>query len=208
MIAALYVGVMSDRANILPRFNLADAERAHDEWGANCGPGALAAILGMTLDEVRPHMGDFERKRYTNPTLMFDALDAAGASWRRVDRDRPPGYWPRWGLARIQWEGPWTAPGVPMRVRYRHTHWVGSALVNGRTGVFDINCINNGSGWVSSPEWRDIVVPYILKECVPRADGRWHITHAIEVDRASPDLLISIAQTSGQQNRTDRANGD
>lgn len=36
------------------RFTLEDAQRASQEWGANCGPGAIAAIMGMTLDEVRP----------------------------------------------------------------------------------------------------------------------------------------------------------
>ena len=39
-----------------PRFSLSDAERVQDEWGANCGPGAVAAICGLTLDELRPHM--------------------------------------------------------------------------------------------------------------------------------------------------------
>lgn len=163
-----------------PRFNLADADHAYETWGANCGPGALAAIMGLTLDEVRPHMGDFESKRYTNPTMMFAALKSVGADWRRIDQDHPPGYWPRYGLARIQWEGPWTKPGVPMRVRYGYTHWVGSVTVNGHAGVFDINCLNNGSGWVSSSEWRDTVVPAIVAQ-YPRADGRWHVTHSIEV---------------------------
>src|SRR5580700_11291869 len=49
-----------------PRFTPADADRAYEEWGMNCGPSALAAVMGMTFDEVRPHMGDFERKHYTN----------------------------------------------------------------------------------------------------------------------------------------------
>ena len=150
-------------------FTLTDAERANDEWGANCGPGALAAIMGLTLDEVRPHMGDFERKHYTNPTLMFDALTSVGARFRTL------------GLARIQWEGPWTKPGVPIRARYRHTHWVGSRRATGGVGIFDINCMNNGSGWVALEAWRDIAVPWILERCVPPADGKWHITHSIEI---------------------------
>jgi len=45
----------------------AEAQTAWDVWGCNCGPGAIAAILNMRLDEVRPLMGDFESKRYTNP---------------------------------------------------------------------------------------------------------------------------------------------
>ncbi|WP_316184690.1 hypothetical protein [Bradyrhizobium sp. SZCCHNRI1003] len=164
-----------------PKFSQADGERASDEWGCNCGPGAIAAIMLLTLDEVRPHMGDFERKRYTNPTLMFETLDrlrAAGVcrSWRVG-----PKLWPAYGLVRIQWEGPWMEPGVPMRARYRHTHWVGAATVNDRIGVFDINALNNGSGWSRVEDWSTILVPWLIKECVPRGNGKWQITHAIDV---------------------------
>jgi hypothetical protein len=160
------------------RFSADDAGRAYDEWGANCGPGALAGVMGMTLAEVRPHMGDFERKRYTNPTLMFDCLARAGARWTFEKGSRD---WPRYGLARIQWEGPWTKPGVPPRVAYRHTHWVGSCVRSAANiGIFDINCMESG-GWVSLSDWETLVVPWLLKETEPKADGRWHITHAIEV---------------------------
>lgn len=163
-----------------PRFDIAAEERAFEEWGANCGPGALAAIAGKTLDEIRPHMGDFESKRYTNPTLMFAALDSAGLRWWR----RPqPLTWPTWGLARIQWTGPWTAPNVPPRVAYRHTHWVGAARrTDGSVGIFDINAMANGTGWSSLADWQEILVPWLLKECVPRADGGWFISHALEVE--------------------------
>jgi len=80
-----------------PKFSAADAERAADEWGMNCGPGAIAAIFGLTLDQVRPFMGDFERKRYTNPTLMFDTLHRlykAGIcrGWRKEVK-----AWPTYG---------------------------------------------------------------------------------------------------------------
>lgn len=164
------------------RFTLADAERAREEWGANCGPGAVAAIMGMTLDEVRPHFAaaGFAAKHYTNPTMMRDVL-------RRIARPHQPLKvlgWPNWGLVRIQWEGPWTKPGVPMRARYRHTHWVGGAVLNGGAGVFDINCINNGSGWASFENWEALLVPWLLKECQPKANGRWHKTHVIEVERS------------------------
>ncbi len=167
------------------RFTAADADLAHETWGANCGPGALAAILGMTLDEVRPHMGDFESKGYTNPTLMWEALKSAGVrrfSYRGGHLGRE--NWPRYGLARIQWEGPWTAPGVPIRARYRHTHWVGAATLWSGIGIFDINAIGNGSGWCSREDWERTLVPWILENCVPRADGNWHLTHVVEVDPA------------------------
>lgn len=164
-----------------PRFNLEDANRAFEEWGMNCGPGAIAAIAHLTLDEVRPHLGPFESKRYTNPTLMHTILHALHnighiRSWAKAKKD-----WPNYGLVRIQWEGPWMAPEVSVAVSYRHTHWVGAARDDRGVGVFDINCIKNGSGWVSLDDWTGMLVPWLLKECVPRASGGWHITHAIEV---------------------------
>lgn len=167
-------------------FTLEDATRAYDEWGANCGPGALAGVLGLTLDQVRPHMGDFERKGYTNPTLMFAALRSLGVKYHRVDfittEGQPRRHWPARGLVRIQWEGPWTKPGVPMAARYRHTHWIGAAKGPlDDVGIFDINCINNGSGWVALADWERIIVPHILRECEPKASGAWHQTHVLEL---------------------------
>ena len=161
-----------------PRFTLEDAELAYITWGCNCGPGALAAITGITLDDVRCHMGDFERKGYTNPTLMYESLDRAGARWQLIG----PKTWPQWGLVRIQWHGPWSAPGVPVRVAYRHTHWIGASVrPGGDIGIFDINAMNNGSGWCSLKNWSDSLVPWLLGECEPKADGTWSITHSIEV---------------------------
>lgn len=136
--------------------------------------------MGMTLNEVRPHMGDFERKRYTNPTLMFDALRSIGRPWRV----RGTATWPAYGLVRVQWEGPWTEPGVPRRARYRYTHWVGAAVDVGQVGIFDINCISNGTGWVSLDDWVSTVVPY-LTGLYKRSNGKWHITHSIEITCAA-----------------------
>jgi hypothetical protein len=180
---------------MIPRFKVDDVERANTEWGCNCGPSALAAIAGITLDEVRPHMGDFESKRYTNPTLMFAALRSVGRAWREVGPgDHTIGRpWPRYGLCRIQWEGPWTQPGVPMAARYRQTHWVGAATKEryNVVGVWDVNAIDNGTGWASLADWATVLVPHILTS-YPRANGRWHITHAIEVDpiAATPPLAV------------------
>jgi hypothetical protein len=167
------------------RFSVDDAEEAADAWGFNCGPAAICAVLELTPSELRPSIGDFESKGYTNPTLMFDILSrVAGGRVVNASRLNPAATpWPQYGLARVQWEGPWTTPGVPMRVRYRHTHWVG--VWNGResgTEIFDVNCTCVG-GWVPLCEWRDSVVPWLLKEAVPKANGRWHLTHGIEISR-------------------------
>jgi hypothetical protein len=185
------------------RFTAADLERANDEWRCNCGPGSLAAILGLTLDEVRPHMGDFEQKGYTNPTMMLEALERIGLRFRCRGRasNVPTLDFPRYGLCRVQWEGPWTKPGVPIRARYRWSHWIAAQRGNppDNIGVFDINARVQGADggpaldWIGLSDWAGTCVPHILREGVPRADGGWHLTHVVEIDRASLPKRVAAA---------------
>lgn len=163
------------------RFTLADSHRASDEWNFNCGPAAVCAAFNLTPSEVRKHMGDFEAKRYTNPSLMFEVLKSLKANYRTVYRsDDPNGVTPKVGLGlmRVQWGGPWTNPGMPMRVRYRQTHW--AVLTDQSEFVFDINAMQDG-GWLPYMIWASRLIPWLIKECVPKADGRWWPTHVIEI---------------------------
>jgi len=152
------------------------SKQAFDEWGLNCGPGALAAICEKTLDEVRYAIPKFERLRYTSPSMMYQALRNLRVDWEVSEEIE----WPSYGLVRVQWEGPWSKPGVPIAARYRYTHWVGGQIGHNSIGVFDINCMNNGTGWCSLRDWSEVVAPYIAKQ-YPRANGKWHLTHSIEV---------------------------
>ena len=180
--------IRTDARLITARFTLDDAQRAGDDWGFNCGPAAIAMVAGMTLDELRLHLMDFEAKGYTNPTLMWQILRGLGIRFhcgvaQRSSENQGMLAWPSFGLARVQWEGPWTKPGVPMRVRYRHTHWVGSMAIEGEEqNIFDVNCMCVG-GWVPLSEWAESAVPWILKQCEPKADGKWHLTHSVEITR-------------------------
>lgn len=72
-----------------------------------------------------------------------------------------------------------------MRARYRYTHWIGAAVVRGQVGIFDVNCTNNGSGWVSEEDWIRVVVPAIVA-MYKRATGAWYITHALEIAADGP----------------------
>lgn len=169
-----------------PRFTELDAIAAADEWGFNCGPAAVAAICGLSIAELRPHLLDFEQKQYTNPTLMWGILRSLGLHlglrWR-MQTGTPGGLsWPNRGLARVQWEGPWMADGVPMAARYRQTHWVGCHGLNrNNIGIWDVNCLNNGSGWVSLEDWTALAVPFITRS-IKRANGKWHLTHSVEIE--------------------------
>lgn len=171
------------------RFDLADVQRAHDGWGFNCGPGALCAVLDLTPDELRPHLGDFEAKRYTSPSMMAGILHGLKVRFRRLYEsqhqlaNRPhAGEYPMLGLVRVQWGGPWTAPGVPIPARYRQTHWAAMRRAGSQWDVFDINAIGYG-GWISSREWADALVPWLIRVAVPQADGTWWITHSWEIQR-------------------------
>lgn len=154
------------------RFNESDANQAWEDWGCNCGPSSLAAALGLTLEQVRPHLRDFEQKRYMSPTMMKSALASLGVRW--CSDLRSP--WCSNGLVRIQWGGPWLQPGVPIAARYRHTHWVASRLYGGHHWVFDVNIVNQG-GWARADAWAGYVAPWIIRECVRRGDGTWYPTH-------------------------------
>jgi hypothetical protein len=172
----------------MTRLTSDDFWKASETWGANCGPGAIAAITECTMDEVRQHLGDFESKHYTNPTLMRSALLlmwehglVADVEAVRVTGGELP--WARHGICRIQWHGPWMNPGVPIRARYLATHWVGSTIAqSGAVGIFDVNALGNGSGWVSLEDWSGVLVPHLTKD-YKRADGQWSITDTIEVVR-------------------------
>lgn len=177
--------------NPLPsvRFTAADMQAAHDLWGANCGPGALAGVLGLTLEELRPHLSDFEAKRYTNPLMMWrilNGLEQFGLGWSK--KQRPPPY-PDFGLARVQWEGPWTEPAAHPMARYRQTHWVGVCCrAIDDVGIFDANAMESG-GWISLEDWSTTLVPWLLQDN-PKAYGSWSLTHSIEI-RTLPNLTAA-----------------
>jgi len=175
-----------------------EGDRLWDEWRFNCGPAALCAVTTLTPQQLRPHMLDFEHKGYTSPTLMRDVLKKLRVEIGIKSRYLKPAGdvlpWPRFGLARVQWDGPWCKSGVPMAARYRHTHWVASYRPRDREHlVFDVNATCVG-GWVSYREWSLGLVPWLLKEAEPKATGGWWLTHAIEVRSAGIDLGGLVAE--------------
>jgi len=166
-------------------FGLDESHEAN-EWRFNCGPGALCGVLSMTPAQLRPHMLDFEQKGYTNPTLMFDVLKGLKVEHKLIFRTDDPQQeirWPSFGLCRVQWHGPWMRAGVPMKARYRKTHWIGASGDDASQRlIFDINAIEWG-GWLPFQTWDTQLVPWLLNEVQPDASGSWHITHSIEIPR-------------------------
>jgi hypothetical protein len=169
---------------------------AFSEWGCNCGPLALAAVLGKKPVEIRPAFDaiGFSAKRYTSPAMMQAALRFLRVPWhpKKIEGTILEAMkFPDGGLVRIQWEGPWTAPGANPKWAYRQTHWVASWRFYGATAadavcalldpvLFDVN-----GGLMTLEEWEKNIVPWITGN-IPGADGDWHVTHSWEIREARP----------------------
>lgn len=160
------------------KFSEADALVAHDVWGCNCGPAALAAVANLTLDEAARLMTEFMAKGYTPPALMLQALirgQLQTSSMYHATRLEPRNVEaaaPSRGLIRIQWTGPWTSAAKLAKWAYSYTHWIGVARAeDGQLWVFDINGFDRP--WKS---WTETVVPHIL-DTIRRSDGGWYATH-------------------------------
>lgn len=174
------------------KFSLEEAQQAAGGH-FNCGPAALCAVADLVPDEALPHLRKFYSKHYTNPLMMAGALRSLKIPFERVfeyagiTHDHERGY-PTFGLVRVQWGGRWTNPGVPMRARYRYTHWVAWEKKGAPGGwedddaVFDVNAMCCG-GWIPRKEWETQLVPWLLKEVCPQGDGRWWPTHCWQIDK-------------------------
>lgn len=154
-------------------FTEAEFKLATDEWGANCGPGALAFATKVTLEECRKALAreGFDKKRYTNPTMMRNALFNLRVSFDAMQASKGVMF-ARFGisLVRVQWGGPWMAPGAHHLARYGHTHWIATAVdPDSPCMVFDVN-----GGLRHFKSWQDDIVPLLIPK---RGDGTWEPTH-------------------------------
>lgn len=166
-------------------FTEADAQRCYAEWGANCGPNALAFILQVPLDSVREALPGFAEKRYTNPTMMRAGLASFGRTVTLVPCNRKSAksimFAPQPALVRVQWTGPWTAPGAHPKWAYRQTHWIVTYMVERQAAmVFDCN-----GGISGFKNWESLIVP-LLTQSVPRSDGGWYAANIWRLNDPSP----------------------
>lgn len=84
-----------------------DTAKAHDLFGATCGPCSLAAALRREVCEVREAFPTFPEKQFTNLPMMAQAIRLLGLGFRRTAE------WPLHGLALVC--GP---------ERYHSRHWI------------------------------------------------------------------------------------
>lgn len=168
------MAVVSD-LNMSYPFSQEDFNRANREWGCNCGPSALAFALQLPLDSVRAHIPDFDRRRYTSPTMMKQALASLGVGFEQVMHmfwsDAPT-------LTRIQFTGPWTQPGSNPRWAYRHTHWIVCWK-----HLFDDMLFDCNGGINTIEQWQRDVLPHLL----PKRSYGWCPTHCWKIARPSKE---------------------
>lgn len=74
------------------------------------------------------------------------------------------------GINRVQWEGSWLNPGVPVAAAYHHTHWI--AHSNG----FVLCTATCSDMWLQVDRWAE----YLAAEKKP-----WHVTHHYILSNAS-----------------------
>jgi hypothetical protein len=135
-------------------------------WGANCGPTALAALLGREVETVREALQPWPG--YTNPTKIKSALGELGYDWRVATE---PGFF---GLAFVQWCGPWEAV---TRAAYRRTHWIAfRRRTVGPLCAYDCNWGEAG-GWSTLDEWGSVLAPVLL----PKGSTGWRYRLVLEV---------------------------
>ncbi len=140
-----------------------DIEEAHELWGANCGPCSLAAVLDLSVNDVRGLLDGFELRRYTNPTQLKAALDRAGVKYRPIGPNLP-----HYGLVFVQWGG---HESKPINVQYRFTHWIGIA----GDVVFEVNAPH----LTTFESWKDIM-PRAIKE-EGHGNGTFTVRAGIEI---------------------------
>lgn len=168
-------------------FTEEQATAAHEEWGANCGPTALAFALGVGLDYVRESIPGFEEKRYTSPSMMKSALRNLAQEFFAAPTGLSTGlanmFADNIALVRVQWSGPWTQPGANPKWAYRQTHWIATWLEpHGQFGETHLKLIFDVNGGIRPLlSWEEEIVPLILKS-YPRADGGWFPTHIWRIE--------------------------
>ena len=158
------------------RFSAKDARRAHETKGCNCGPGALAALAGVSLEEAIALLPGFERNgRATKPEMLRAALDKLSIQYTEIDG------WPNCGFVLLGWLGPCEdGTGGYHNV----AHWI---AVSGNS-IFDFNAALWGRGrkrwygredqfWCSREEWDREIRPAVMVGMY----GDWRIVCGIEI---------------------------
>ncbi len=86
------------------------------------------------------------------------------------------------GMARGQSRASHLPQPTDIRIGWAQRCRIGRCPTRTTVKIFDINAICVG-GWIDLPEWSTQLVPWLLKQCEPKATGDWWLTHVVEIRR-------------------------
>jgi hypothetical protein len=125
-------------------FSQKESSDAKEQWRGNCGPHALAAAAGISLERVKRAL-PFKFTGTMSPTQMAKAVEHLGIACIRTKSLRTQEL--RNGVGYVQWTGRWLSSTYNSE-KYRYTHWIAS-----RDGwVFDT--MMSAFGWMKEDAWR------------------------------------------------------
>lgn len=171
-----------------------DVNEAYDAWGCNCGPTAIAAILGKSMAAVRHAFPWFPDRPRCSPTQLGEALATLQqpVCWTTLGMNRGPieeqkERFPGQGLVVVQIDGPWCDLANKLAA-YRYLHTVACQRVAGLLFVYDINAGPDESpgGWLPFPMWNHYVMAELVKD-KKRATG-WFVRSVFELPQ--PRLMV------------------
>lgn len=177
-----------------------DAFTAHETWNANCGPTAVAALLGRPLADVRHAFPWFPARPRCSPTQVSAVLATLGwpAKWTALGLPKAPAAneadrmaleldsfdrMPEAGLVFVQIDGPWCYY-AHRGFAYHYTHWVAvrRIVVNATplTMVYDVNAGSDEQpgGWLPVRVWSETIMNLLVADH-KRATG-WFVRSVFE----------------------------
>lgn len=143
-----------------------DSDLAHAKWAACCGHHSIAAAFNVPLARVCETFDS--KKGWMSPTDIERVLHNLGIRFRSTLRMQTRKL--RDGVCRVQFEGRWMNPGVPVGARYPHTHYIGVREAH----VLDTAV--HPAIWIPQQDWLDNADLYYVRSDVTG----WHITHWYE----------------------------
>ena len=143
------------------RFDRSEYCAANLQWGCNCVPVALAAILGLRLSEVRRFVPEVESGKGVAVNKIPSVLDRAQVRWRARGGERF-----NHGLAVIRFDD------VP-----DPCHCV--AVSDGK--LLDTTSVTAGKNWCDVKQWERKMLPHVAKFL--GAKGECRVYRGFEIER-------------------------
>lgn len=164
---------------VLP-YTLLESAQAHAEWNAMCGHHSIAAAVGVGLDAIRD--AGVPLKGWMSPTMITRTLEALHVQFtqRHLSPARSPANVlsaPSPQILRMQFEGSWMRPGVPVGAQYQRTHYI-ALFGPPEQPALIMDPLLNACGIHAVDDWlAKARTPDYLAESSFKGTTGWHFTH-------------------------------